>query len=135
MTVQHPRLSVKMSSQVFYPHSFTPQRKVQKNKSDTLALRTHWPGRRGLSAVPSKARASHPGSERLYTKPSEPTDELCEPKRSTATSPTCQRRPNEWQTHGKAVPFTKSQPYLNKLNSFLNKQRLRNEFWDQSTNG
>lgn len=36
-----------------------PEKEAQKNKGDTLGLRTQQSGRRGLSAIPSKAQAFH----------------------------------------------------------------------------
>lgn len=54
-----PRLNVKTHSQVFHPTPPLPEKEAQKNKGDTLGLRTQQSGRRGLSAIPSKAQAFH----------------------------------------------------------------------------
>lgn len=89
--MERPRLNVKTYSQVFHPHPSTslkgsPEEQGWHTGSQDPAVRQT----RSLSH--SQQSTGFSPRQRCYTKPSEPTDEICDPKSSTVAFPT-QRRP------------------------------------------
>lgn len=89
--MERPRLNVKTYSQVFHPHPSTslkgsPEEQGWHTGSQDPAVRQT----RSLSH--SQQSTGFSPRQRCYTKLSEPTDEICDPKSSTVAFPT-QRRP------------------------------------------